>query len=68
MTDATEKMPGVYIDLDDLLALEHRGRRVSFLPKQPVHSLLSGRYASRMRAIKVWRRGAMSVSVSRTPS
>lgn len=49
MVDATEKMPGVYVDLDDLLALEHRGRTVSFLPKQPVHSLLSGRFASRMR-------------------
>ena len=49
MTDAPDKMPGVYIDLDDLLALEHRGRKVSFLPRQPVHSLLSGRLASRMR-------------------
>src|SRR5262245_30874151 len=49
MTDAGVKMPGVYIDLDDLLAFEHRGRRVSFLPRQPVHSLLSGRFASRMR-------------------
>ncbi len=27
---------------DDLLALEFRGRRVSFLPRQPVRSLLSG--------------------------
>ena len=26
-----------------------RGRKVSFLPRQPVHSLLSGRFASRMR-------------------
>src|SRR5262245_61861037 len=49
MADAPEKMPGVHIDLDDLLALEHRGRKVSFLPRQPVHSLLSGRFASRMR-------------------
>jgi uncharacterized protein (DUF58 family) len=49
MTDATERMPGVYVDLDDLLALEDRSRTVSFLPKQPVHSLLSGRFASRMR-------------------
>jgi len=49
MAEAKEKMPGVYIDLDDLLALEYRGRRVSFLPHQPVHSLLSGRFASRMR-------------------
>lgn len=40
---------GVYVDLDELIGLEQRGRRVSFLPRQPVHSLLSGRYASRMR-------------------
>src|SRR5262245_23863168 len=43
------KAPGVYVDLDDLIALESKGRKVSFLPRQPVHSLLSGRYASRMR-------------------
>lgn len=49
MTGAEAKVQGVYVDLDDLLALEHRGRTVSFLPRQPVHSLLSGRYASRMR-------------------
>jgi uncharacterized protein (DUF58 family) len=40
---------GVYVDLDGLIALSHRARGVSFLPRQPVHSLLSGRYASRMR-------------------
>jgi uncharacterized protein (DUF58 family) len=49
MIDQTAKIPGVYVDLEDLIALEQRGRRVSFLPKQPVHSLLSGRFASRMR-------------------
>lgn len=40
---------GVYVDLEELIGLEQRGRRVSFLPRQPVHSLLAGRYASRMR-------------------
>ena len=49
MADGTASMPGVYVGLDDLLALEHRGRKVSFLPRQPVRSLLSGRFASRMR-------------------
>ena len=49
MTDGTANTPGVYVSLDDLLALEYRGRKVSFLPHQPVHSLLSGRFASRMR-------------------
>jgi len=49
MTDETTSIPGVYVGLDDLLALEHRGSRISFRPRQPVHSLLSGRFASRMR-------------------
>ena len=49
MADGTANMPGVYVSLDDLLALEYRGRKVSFLPHQPVRSLLSGRFASRMR-------------------
>jgi len=40
---------GVYVDLDELIALEHGARKMSFLPRQPVRSLLSGRYASRMR-------------------
>src|SRR4029078_12936226 len=40
---------GVYVSFDDLLALEFRGRRVSFLPRQPVHSLLSRRCESRVR-------------------
>ncbi|HMM91805.1 DUF58 domain-containing protein [Bradyrhizobium sp.] len=49
MADGTTSAPGVYVSFEDLIALEHRGRRVSFLPHQPVHSLLSGRFASRMR-------------------
>ncbi len=49
MADRTADMRGVYVSFDDLLALEFRGRKVSFLPRQPVHSLLSGRFASRMR-------------------
>lgn len=49
MADGTASVPGVYVSFDDLLALEYRGRKVSFLPRQPVHSLLSGRFASRMR-------------------
>ena len=49
MAETQARMRGVYVDLDDLIALEYRGRKVSFLPHQPVHSLLSGRFASRMR-------------------
>ena len=46
---AHPKAPGVHVDLDHLIALEQRGRKLSFLPRQPVHSLLAGRHASRMR-------------------
>ena len=41
--------PGVYADLEELVALQHRARGFSFLPRQPIHSLLSGRHASRLR-------------------
>src|SRR5580765_2610129 len=47
MPDAAQT--GVYVDLAHLIMLEQRGRRVSLLPRQPVQSLLSGRFASRMR-------------------
>ena len=41
--------PGVYAALDDLAALETAARNFTFLHRQPVHSLLSGRHASRVR-------------------
>ena len=41
--------PGVYITLQDLIRLQHQAAGFSFLPRQPVHSLLSGRHASRLR-------------------
>ncbi|KPK14139.1 MAG: hypothetical protein AMJ67_16680 [Betaproteobacteria bacterium SG8_41] len=40
---------GVYASLDDLVRLQYRVQGMTFLPKQPVHSILSGRHASRMR-------------------
>lgn len=40
---------GVYVELNELVALQYKARGVSFLPRQPVHSILSGRHASRMR-------------------
>lgn len=40
---------GVYVSLDDLVRLQYRVQGMTFLPRQPVHSLLSGRHASRMR-------------------
>ena len=49
MRDDASLDAGVYVDLEQLIALEQKGRKVSLLPRQPVHSLLSGRYASRMR-------------------
>lgn len=40
---------GVYIQLDDLVRLQHKASGFSFLPRQPVHSILSGRHASKLR-------------------
>ncbi len=39
----------VYADLARLVALKHLARGFSFLPRQPVQSVLSGRHASRIR-------------------
>jgi len=41
--------PGVYADLDDLIKIQFKARDFSFKPQQPVSSVLSGRYASRLR-------------------
>jgi uncharacterized protein (DUF58 family) len=47
---AKEELDGrVYVDLSRLTALQYMARDFSFLPTQPVHSILNGRYASRMR-------------------
>ena len=40
---------GVYADFDDLMRLRFKSSGFSFLPRQPVHSVLSGRHASRLR-------------------
>ena len=40
---------GVYADLDELVRLQYKARGFSFLPRQPVHSILAGRHASRLR-------------------
>jgi uncharacterized protein (DUF58 family) len=40
---------GVYVSAADLAALEHAARDFTFLPRQPVHSLLAGRHGSRLR-------------------
>ena len=41
--------PGVHVELDDLVRLQYRASGFSFLPRQPVHSLLAGKRASRLR-------------------
>ncbi|WP_336487026.1 DUF58 domain-containing protein [Methylobacterium nigriterrae] len=38
-----------YVELADLTRLKHKATGFSFLPRQPVHSLLYGRHASRLR-------------------
>jgi len=40
---------GVYADLGELARLEYKASGFSFLPRQPVQSLLTGRHASRLR-------------------
>ena len=40
---------GAYVSAAELVALEHVARDFSFLPRQPVHSLLAGRHGSRIR-------------------
>lgn len=46
---APETGARAFVALDDLLRLKHRAKGFSFLPRQPVHSLLAGRHASRLR-------------------
>ncbi len=41
--------PGVYAELADLVRLRAHARGFSFLPRQPIQSLLAGRHASRLR-------------------
>lgn len=45
----SKNAPGVYADLDDLVRIQFSSRDFSFKPQQPVTSVLSGRYASRLR-------------------
>jgi len=46
--DAPEH-PGVHVDAAALARFEHEVRDFHFLPRQPVHSLLAGRHASKLR-------------------
>ena len=40
---------GVHVDLKDLIRIQFKARGFSFLPRQPVHSILAGRHSSRLR-------------------
>jgi uncharacterized protein (DUF58 family) len=44
-----QKPVRVYADLDELMRLRFKASGFSFLPRQPVHSILSGRHASKLR-------------------
>src|SRR5690349_6216518 len=39
----------ITVTKDELIRLRHKARGFSFLPRQPVHSILTGRHASRLR-------------------
>jgi len=45
----TSSSEGVYVRLDELVRLQYKASGFSFLPRQPIHSVLSGRHASRLR-------------------
>jgi uncharacterized protein (DUF58 family) len=46
----TVSQGSAHVTLEELILIQHRTRGAfSFLPRQPVHSLLSGRHASRIR-------------------
>lgn len=40
---------GIYVQMDGLVRLQHKASGFSFLPRQPVHSILSGRHSSKLR-------------------
>jgi uncharacterized protein (DUF58 family) len=41
--------PRVYASLDELVRLQFRAQGFSFLPRQPIHSVLYGQHASKLR-------------------
>lgn len=48
-TSGSRQDSNVYVSLDELVRLRFKSSGFSFLPRQPVHSILSGRHASRLR-------------------
>ncbi|MBK0326377.1 DUF58 domain-containing protein [Rhodobacteraceae bacterium F11138] len=47
--DATGRDPRIHVDLRHLLRLGNGARSLSLLPRQPAHSVLNGRHASKLR-------------------
>jgi uncharacterized protein (DUF58 family) len=47
--NALHQHSGVYVQFDELVRLLHKASGFSFLPRQPVHSILSGRHTSKLR-------------------
>ena len=47
--EASPPSPRIHVDLEYLVRLQFDAGHFSFLPRQPVHSLLSGGHASRLR-------------------
>jgi uncharacterized protein (DUF58 family) len=45
----SSKTEDIYVTTEDLVRLQYKARGFSFLPRQPMHSLFSGRHASRLR-------------------
>ena len=45
----TDEPARAHVALDDLVRLRHRAHGFSLSPRQPVHSILAGRHASRLR-------------------
>lgn len=48
-TREPKDLPGVYASLDKLIKLQYKARGFSFLPRQPINSVLAGRHSSRLR-------------------
>ena len=48
-TQGANSAANVYADLDELVRLQFKASGFSFLPRQPIHSILSGRHASKLR-------------------
>ncbi len=49
MSATLASQSGVYTSLAELVKLQYKAKGFSFLPKQPIHSMLAGRHASRLR-------------------